>query len=100
MSFFIKNFEGITASLLQSISQSTTALTDYNVGSKIRTMLEAVAEELEYLYHEMFRGIIEGIDTSVYNSFDFPLLPAVSASGIVTFSSVIPGTSVPLVPTS
>lgn len=100
MAFFIKNFESITASMLQSVSQSTTALTDFNTGSKIRTMLEAVAEEMEFLYHEMFRGILEGINTAVYNSFDFPLLPAVAASGVVTFSSVIAGTNTPLVPTS
>lgn len=98
--FFIKGFDQITASLIQSVSQSTTALTDFNVGSKIRTMLEAVAEEMEYLYHEMFRGILEGIDTAVYNSFDFPLLPAVAASGVITFQSVIANTNLPLVPTS
>jgi hypothetical protein len=100
MAFFIKNFESITASLILRVSENTAALTDFNVGSKIRTLLEAFAEELEYFYLDMYRGIIEGINNAVYNSFDFPPLPPVSASGVVNFSLVQAGTTVPLAPTS
>jgi uncharacterized phage protein gp47/JayE len=100
MAFFIKNFESITASLIQSIAHSTTALTDYNPGSKVRTILEAFAQELEGFYHQMFRGIMEAIDSAVFNSFDFPPLPAVAALGKVTFSLTVAGSSTPLAPTS
>lgn len=88
MAFFIKNFESITASLIQRVAFGTTALTDFNVGSKTRTMLEAFAQELEAFYHQMFRGILEAIDTALFNSFDFPPLNAVSASGQITFTLV------------
>lgn len=93
MAFAIKNFNTITAQLILYVSGHTSALTDFNVGSVVRTMLEAFAEELEYLYLEMFRGILEGIDTGVYNSFDFAALGAVSASGSVIFSLVQTGTT-------
>jgi hypothetical protein len=100
MAFAIKNFNTITAQLILYVSGHTNALTDFNVGSVVRTMLEAFAEELEYLYLEMFRGILEGIDTGVYNSFDFPALGAVSASGSVIFSLVQTGTTNPASPTT
>lgn len=98
--FAIKNFETISAQLMLYVSSHTTALTDFNVGSVIRTMLESFAEELEYLYLEMFRGILEGVQTGVYNSFDFQPLPPVSASGLVTFSLSQLGTSNQMSPTS
>lgn len=100
MAFFIKNFESITASLIINISESTTALTDFNVGSKTRVMIEAFAEELEAFYHMMFRGILEATNDAVFNSFDFPALPAVAASGNVTFSLVVAGSATPLAPTT
>lgn len=98
MAFFIKNFESITASLIINISESTSALTDFNVGSKIRVLIEAFAEELEAFYHMMFRGILEATNNAVFNSFDFPALPAVSASGNVLFSLVVAGSTTPLAP--
>jgi hypothetical protein len=98
--FLIKNFESITASLILRVSQNSASLTDFNVGSKVRTMLEAFAQELEYFYMEMFRGILEGIDSSIYNSFDFPALSPVAASGQVTFSLFVAGTTTPLAPTT
>lgn len=100
MAFAIKNFNTITAQLILYVSGHTNSLTDFNVGSVIRTILEAFAEELEYLYLEMFRGILEGIDTGVYNSFDFPALGAVSASGSVIFSLTQTGTTNTASPTT
>jgi hypothetical protein len=100
MAFAIKNFNSITAQLILYVSGHTNSLTDFNVGSTIRTILEAFAEELEYLYLEMFRGILEGIDTGVYNSFDFPALGAVTASGTVIFSLTQTGTTNTASPTA
>lgn len=98
--FSIKNFNSITAQLILYVSGHTTSLTDFNVGSKVRTILEAFSEELEYFYLEIFRGIMEGIDTGVYNSFDFPALAAISASGVVVFSLRQTGTTNVITPTS
>lgn len=100
MAFFIRNFESITASLIINITESTTALTDFNTGSKIRVLIEAFAEELEAFYHQLFRAILEGTNNAVYNSFDFPLLPAVAAAGNAVFSLVTATTLAPLAPTA
>jgi hypothetical protein len=63
-------------------------------------MLEAFAEELEQFYHMMLRGILEGIDTAIYNSFDFPPLPPIASSGQLLLSLVVAGTTTPIAPTS
>jgi len=62
---------------------TTKKVTDYNIGSIVRTMLEAVAAEIDELYQQFFIGVKEAIPVSVYNSFDFDKLPSVYASGLV-----------------
>lgn len=58
-------------------------VTDFNVGSIVRSILEAVAAELDELYQQMFSGLKEAIPVSVYNSFDFPALPALPSGGLI-----------------
>lgn len=99
MAFSIKNFESITAQMILFSSESSTTLTDFNQGSVVRTIFEAFATELETYYLEMFRGILEGIDAGVYDSFDFPALGAVSASGNVLISLVNSVNNLPMSPT-
>lgn len=81
--FQVKDFASITASCINWMKATTTKLTDFNVGSIVRTMLEAIAAELDELYQQMFIGIREAIPVSVYNSFDFAALPASPAAGLV-----------------
>lgn len=83
MAFQIKDFASIAASCINWMRAVTTRVTDFNIGSVVRTMLEAVAAELEELYQQMFVGLKEAIPVSVYNSFSFDALPALPAMGLV-----------------
>lgn len=83
MAFQIKDFASITASAVNWMKTTTTKVTDFNIGSVIRTLIEAVSAEIDELYQQMFIGLREAIPVSVYNSFDFAALEAQPASGLV-----------------
>lgn len=83
MAFQIKDFASIVASCINWMRASNSKITDYNVGSVARTLLEAPAAEIDELYQQMFIGLKEAIPVSVYNSFDFEKLGAATASGLV-----------------
>lgn len=85
MAFQIKDFKSIVASMINVMRASTKRITDFNVGSVARTLLEAPAIEMDQLYQEMFHGLKEAIPVATYTSFDFGLLPASPATGVLTF---------------
>jgi uncharacterized phage protein gp47/JayE len=89
-SFGVKYFETIAGSIMSFFAGNNSALTDYNVGSRLRTIFEAVAIELEQIYYQIFVGVSDGIKTAVYDSFSFPLLQSRAASGLVRFSRNTP----------
>ena len=74
----------MTASMINMMQATQTKVTDFNVGSIVRTMLEACAAELDELYQQMLNGLLQSIPVAVYNSFSFASLPAGPASGLVT----------------
>jgi hypothetical protein len=98
MAFQTKTFISIVASMINRMRAITTRITDYNVGSVARTLVEAPAQEIDELYQMLVYGLIEGIQTSVYTSFNFPPLPAVPASGLIRVTVAVQSTSV-LIPT-
>ncbi len=74
-------------------------ITDFNVGSIGRTLVEAPAVEIDQLYQQAFIGLKEAIPVSVYNSFNFDLITEIPASGLIRV--FIASTTVPtLVPAS
>lgn len=81
--FQIKNFPSIVASIINRMKGSNSAITDYNVGSVARTLIEAPAAEIDELYQQIFNGLLEAIPNATYNSFNFPALGAVAASNVV-----------------
>ncbi|MBI1207463.1 MAG: hypothetical protein GC191_09280 [Azospirillum sp.] len=85
MAFQIKDFLSIVASMVNHMRAVTDKITDYNVGSVARTMVEAPAVEIDELYQQMVHGLTEAIPTAIYRSFDFPLIGAIPASGAVKF---------------
>lgn len=87
MAFQIKNFVSIVAGAINRMRATTTKITDYNVGSVARSLIEAPAIEIESLYLQMLNGLIESIPVAIYQSFNFQLLPAASAYTIVTFTA-------------
>lgn len=101
MAFQLKDFVSIAASIINHAKATQNTLTDFNVGSVARTMLEAPAIEIEELYQQMWNGLQESIPVSVFNSFDFSAIEARSATGLIrlsatssTSSVVIPGGTV------
>lgn len=86
MSFQIKDFVSVSASLINWCRSVTTKITDFNIGSVVRTMLEACAAEIDELYQQIFLGLKEAIPVSVYNSFDFAAKGALAATGLVRVS--------------
>lgn len=98
MAFQIKDFASIVASAVNWMRSTQNKVTDFNVGSVARTMLEAPAIEIEELYLRMFIGLREAIPVAVYNTFGFAPLPAASASGTVRFSTAAPAAASILVP--
>jgi uncharacterized phage protein gp47/JayE len=82
--FQVKDFASISASLINLMQSTTQKVTDFNIGAVVRTMLEAIAAEMDELYQQMLNGLLQAIPVAVYNSFSFPALTAQPASGLVT----------------
>ena len=97
MAFQVKDWLSIVASMVNHMRGATPRFTDYNVGSVGRTLVEAPAVELDQLYQQMQTGLIEAIPVSVYNSFNFPALAAVAASGRIRVN-ITPGTTAVTIP--
>lgn len=62
-------------------------ITDWTVGSKLRTKLETVAVEMEAQDYAFEQAIRAAIPVSVYQTFGFSLNPAVRATGNVVFTA-------------
>lgn len=83
MAFQLKDFASITASMLNWMKSVTQKITDFNIGSIVRSMLEACAIELDEFYKQAFIGLKEAIPVSIYTAFNFPALPATATSGLI-----------------
>lgn len=83
MTFQIKSFVSIVAGMINHVRGVQSDLTDFHVGSVNRVMLEAPSIEIDELYQQMFNGLKDAIPVATYNSFNFALLPAAAASGLV-----------------
>jgi len=84
--FSPKPFVEIVADQVERVRLSTDLLTDFNVGSVTRSLLEANAVELDDYYQEMYLGLLRAIPTAIYIGFSFDLRPAVAAGGIAVFT--------------
>jgi uncharacterized phage protein gp47/JayE len=81
MAFQIKNLPSIAAAMINHVRGVTSALSDFNIGSVVRTMLEAVGIEIDELYQQIFNGLREAIPEATYRSFSFDRLAASPTSG-------------------
>lgn len=89
MTFQIKDFVSITASMINYMRATQKVVTDFNVGGVSRSLLEAPAAELDALYQQMLSGLQAAIPVAVFNSFDFPPLAAQPASNMVRVSIAV-----------
>jgi uncharacterized phage protein gp47/JayE len=99
MPFQLKDFPSIAASMINHARAIQNKLTDFNIGSVARTMLEAPAVEIEELYQQMWNGLKESIPVAIYNSFDFDKIPAVPATGTIRVT-ITPSDAPSLVPSN
>lgn len=81
MAFQIKDFRSITLSIINYMKSVTDKVTDFNIGSVARTLIEGPAAEMDELYQKMFIGLKEAIPVAIYQAFDFAKQPAIAASG-------------------
>lgn len=85
-SFQIKNFRSIVASMINVSRASQTKITDFSVGAVARTLMESPAVEIEELYLQMYLGLQDAIPVSIYKAFDFSLIDALPAAGVLTIT--------------
>ncbi|KAF6569108.1 baseplate J/gp47 family protein [Paenibacillus sp. EKM206P] len=98
MAFERKSMESIVQDMVDWSRGVSSKITDFVVGSRARTMLEAVGKELEEYYDKTWRAMRNAIGQGIYSAFGFSKLPALYATGTVTFSRVTPADTNYLVP--
>lgn len=95
----IKKFQEIFNSLVTWISTDNSNLSDFNVGSALRTLTESVSLQVEELYFNMRQNVEYAISTAIYSAFGFEAVKSEYASTYVTFSFVEPTQSTIIIPT-
>lgn len=87
-----KSANELLKSLITWVSTGTSKITDFSVGSAIRTLLEAIALQLEEFYFNMHQSVEYAIENAVYSAFGFSKNPSSSSTGFVTltFKNAIP----------
>lgn len=81
--FTPKSFKEILNDMVGWVTLTTDKITNFRVGSVVRTILEAVSIEIEQLYFQVRKMFRYAISESVYTSFDFNKLPAKKSTGYV-----------------
>lgn len=84
MGLKIKSMQEVFNNLVNWIFAKTDKITDFNVGSAIRTLTEAISIQFEEFYFSMKQNVLYATENSVYESFGFDLEVAESATGYVT----------------
>lgn len=99
MAFQLKDFVSIVASMINRAKATQSRLTDFEIGSVARTLMEAPAIEIEQLYQRMFAGIMDAIPVSIYRGFNFGVEDPIKARGnaVLTFlEPLVDAVTVPL----
>lgn len=84
MTFQLKTFTSIVAGMINHVRATQRTLNDFNIGSVLRTLLEAPGVEMDALYQALFDAIREAIPVATYSTFNFARLPATPASDYIT----------------
>lgn len=92
MALRMKTFSKILNDMILWITSTNSKLSNFFVGSVIRSLLEAVSMELESMYFQMHKGFKWAIENSIFHSFGFYQTPATAAVGQVTltFKTALP----------
>ena len=82
--FKIQDKDNILQKLIAWVSTNTERLTDFNPGSAIRTLLEAVSYQLEEFYYDLEQAVAFAIKNAGFHAFGFKRSAAKKAMGKVT----------------
>lgn len=93
-----KSLEQLLDKMVSWTRGTTNKLTDFRVGSKVRTLYEAVGVVVEELYDKVYRTMKRLIEENIYSVVGFDRLPAVYANGKVRFGRGTPADDNYLIP--
>lgn len=83
MGLKIKDVTKIFNSLATWITADNRKLSDFTVGSALRTLTESIALQLEEFYFNMKQNVEYAIETAIYTAFGFDLIREEKASGYI-----------------
>ena len=98
MGLRIKKFTEIFNSLATWITSDNKHLSDFNIGSALRTLTESISLQIEEFYFDMKQNVEYGIETAIYDAFGFEKEQATYASGYITISFYEPLETAMLIP--
>jgi Baseplate J-like protein len=88
MSFQVRNHSAIVARMIARVVASNPRITDFTEGGVVRSLLDALADEIQETDQNTYDGIRDAILTGTYRSFEFAKLPASYALGTELFTAV------------
>ena len=94
----MKKFRDILGDMASWMVLSGSKVTNFTIGSVVRSLLESVAMEIEDLYFFIKTKFDEFQDRAIYASFKFERQPAKAATGLVTVSFTQPLSQTVLIP--
>lgn len=90
----IKTFQQVFTSIVTWLtSEKKASLTDFTVGSALRTLAEGISLQIEEFYFNMRQNIEYAIETAIYTAFGFEQIQGQYASGFVQLNFNEPLTS-------
>jgi len=87
-----KTFLQIYDAMKRYLVGESSALNNFNTGSRLSVLLEAVALVLAQTHNDFYQGLKIAIPTSVYNAFDFERNLGIAAAGTIEFTRSSPAT--------
>lgn len=88
--FKMQSAEQMVEKMINWTKANTTKLRDFSIGSKVRTIYEAVAVSMEEFYYRVYEGMKYAIEEGIYTTFDFGIIGAKQATGVVFFTRSTP----------
>ena len=80
----MRGHHSILQKLIAYVSSRTKKLSDFNIGSAVRTLLESVSLQLEEFYYNLQQATIYAVKNSAYEAFGFYREKSKKATGEVT----------------
>lgn len=83
--YTLRTFSGIFANFVSYLVSANVRLTNFKPGSRIRTILEAIAAALSRMSSEFYSAYLYAMRNACYESFGFGLLEGKKSTGFIRF---------------